>query len=432
MGTERRIPLGKFWVLLAIIFSVFPETIFGLLPSTMSRLVFAAVAVALVDQLRMVIGGFDRKQLLSPALPIVGMAGIYMLVLGILRGNETKFLTVDCLIFASLALGVFWGGGEKSGIHVRALMTWYMLVSAILIINILGLATGFIPASQDGARIFNYGLFGGTTIVSMLFPLVYCGGNCVRGSLDRSRIRLVALAGLGACVLAAFLAGTRSLLFVAMISVAVTAWLKMEGIARVCCVFSILILCVLFESGSVSNTPFANSLLFQRIVSTNLESSSRHEEVQLMFEQLDGNGLIGLGFGSRFWSPIDQEGQILVLSPHIAILTLWQKGGFIVFAMLVGVPLLWLLSNVAIRRGFSQNQTESRDVPVAVWSACCLVYFAQASISGGWQCGPLFLFGALASRAHLATRTIPYGSPTEFAETQRRDTDRFIVQPISN
>jgi hypothetical protein len=212
----------------------------------------------------------------------------------------------------------------------------------------------------------------------------------------------------------------------------------MEGVARVCCVFSILILCVLFESGSVINTPFADSLLFQRIVSTDLESSSRHEEVRLLFEQLDGNGVTGLGFGSRFWSPIDREGQILVLSPHIAILTLWQKGGVLIFAMLIGLPLVWLLSNVAIRRGFSQNQAGSQnqggsvDVPIAVWSACCLVYFAQASISGGWQCGPLFLFGCLASRAHLATRMVPSTYPPKHSGIQGRDNDRFVVQPISN
>jgi hypothetical protein len=335
-----------------------------------------------------------------------------MLLLGVLREAELKFYVADVGIFGSMILGIYWGESRYEHSLVRSLTFWYKILTVILAVNVAGLFFGFIPPSQEGSRVYNYGLFGNAAIVSILFPIVHYN-NRRSQRIQATRVsRYLPVVGIGTCICAAFLAGTRSMLFVALCSIAVTIWLHLDGMKRVLSVVVIAVFCLTFEHASVSNAPIANNVLLQRIMSTDIESSSRYEEVILMFEQLKGNVFFGLGFGSRFWSPIDREANILVMNPHVAVLTLWLKGGAGVFVLLMALPVTFSATNVALRRGCVSRNGETKQLPLAVWSGSCLIYAVQGSMSGGWQCCLLFLFGAFVACANSQPKRLSRG---EFA-----------------
>lgn len=382
-------------ILLGLCAATFPETLLRLDSAMMGRCVYALIGLAVGHQVWRLCVGRDKPHGISSRMLMAGIGGGYMVLVGILGEAEPKFFAADVLTYGSLMFGLYWGESRNELVSISSLAFWYKILVWILVLNVFGLFMGFIPPAEQGSRLYTYGLFGSTAIISILFPIVYGSDQLAQTPQNTRRQRYLAVGGIVMCIAASFLSGTRSVLLVALCSIAVTVWLRLEGAKRVVSVAALLLLYVAFGSDFVSCLPMENSVLLERIVSTDIESQDRYMEVVLMFEQLKDRIYTGLGFGSRFWSPIDHEGDILVMCPHVGILTLLQKGGAGVFLLLVGLPVAWSAYNVCTRRGCGVRRGACEQLPPAIWSAGCLIYAAQASISGGWQCCSLFLFGAL-------------------------------------
>lgn len=395
-------------ILLALCAAAFPETLLRLESAAMARCVYAFFGLAVGYRFWRQCIGRDKPHGFSRQMILAAVGGGYMVLLGIQGEAELKFFAADVFTFSSLMFGFYWGESRNDLVSIDTIVFWYKIVVWILVFNVAGLFMGFIPPAEQGSRIYTYGLFGCTAITSILFPIVYCSDQLAQTrQVSRGR-RCHAVVGIIMCIGASFLSGTRSVLLVALCSVAVTVWLRLEGTKRVVSVAALLLFCVAFDSDFVSPLPTENSVLLERIMATDVESQDRYQEVTMMFEQLQGHIFTGLGFGSRFWSPIGNEGDILVMNPHVAILTLWLKGGAVVFLLLMGLPVAWSAYNVCSRQGYGVRQGTCQQLPSAVWSAGCLIYAVQAAISGGWQCYSLFLFGALlAGGQRNALRPVP-------------------------
>lgn len=395
MGQPRLLTFYELCILLGMCTAAFPETLLGLESSIMLRYVYLLFGLAMIGSLCSRLSGRDGRLFLSPQMFITGLAGAYMLVLGIVYQVELKFLLVDMVIFGSLVLGIQWGESHHDGSAWRAAVQWNSVLVVMLLVNMIGLAKGFILPSEEDSRIFNYGLFACTGTISILFPVVYCGTDFIANGKNVKMGKALAVLGIIACVGAAFLTGTRSVLVVAIISIAVTMWLRLSLGKSLLWGTAGLLVWMGCKVNADSRSPIAESVLIERFISADIESSYRYQEVYSLFEQLEGHLFTGLGLGNRFWGIADLESEILVLAPHIGILTLLQKGGLVLFSVLIVLPLVRVITNLLRKRGYGECRKRREFVPPAVWSACCVVFMTQACISGGWKCQSLFLFGAM-------------------------------------
>ncbi len=379
--------------------AAFPETLVGLESTVMQRYVYLLFGLAIIDTLFRCPPSRNGRFSVSPQMIIAGIAGAYMLTLGVILHVEPKFLAVDLVIFGSLMLGIQWGESHDDESACRVAVQWNSVLVVMLLVNMAGLATGIILPSQDSNRVFNYGLFACAGTISILFPAVLCGTSLLQAGKHFKMSRALAVLGMIACVGAAFLTGTRSLLIISIISIAVTMWLRLSISKVLLWSMAGLLVWAGCKVNAESQFPIAESVLIERFVSADLESSYRYQEVDSLFEQLEGHLLTGLGLGNRFWGIVNSEGEQLVLSPHIGILALLQKGGLVLFSVLIALPMVQAVTDLLRKRGYRERGGSRGYIPPAVWSACCVVFVAQASISGGWKCQSLFLFGAMLARA---------------------------------
>jgi hypothetical protein len=334
----------------------------------------------------------------SAELAVGAVMCVYMGVLGYMNRTELKFLVIDSTYFIALLLGLQWTAQRGIYESLGFIRLLYASTTLVLFLSCLGLVTGAIPSANYGTRLYSFSIFGSSTLICTLTPLV-----CSTLSVRTSRVQAVrwlrwTLFGLGTVLMAAVISATRSMLLVWMCSLAATVWLKMTGRNGVIYASGLLLLSPLALSMlAVAN--LENTQIAQRLHSTELDEELRYQELEMMYEDLRDDLYIGKGFGSRFATPIGAEQ--IAFAPHIGITTLLYKGGVIVFALVIVFPVLYAAWSFLGARGSGSSRIDGRRVAAGCVGGI-LINAAQASLSGGWDYQHLFQFAMLFGLSRIA------------------------------
>jgi hypothetical protein len=422
LRADRWFAACEFFIACTLVWSGLPETVveriyFGELPLVMLlhylTLGTAAIACLVGEQLSVSMG-----------LRLALLTGLGLGVYGFAVENEMHFWAIDISQFCGLVLGLTWALERPPIAAARAVRRWSTVAAAMILLNVVGLRLGLFPGAGTGYgaedyRLYTYAIFASTGFVTSMFPLWFVVSERGTNQRDRRSHELLACGGIAVVVLASFLTATRSMLIAVMLSVAAVLWIRLRGRA----LFAALAVCGLAAIVLAGDASLDQSVLFERMTSTNLAEEERWEEVLAMFDDL-GDGLpfyFGRGFGSRFISPTIVDGVNLAYSPHVGILTFWFKGGLIAFFVFAVVPVLRLIPRLA----FGQA-----DPLRAGAAATACVYVAQASMSGGWNFLALFVFGAASTLALStnSTRSQSAGSGLPQLSPPRLPTQRSAMR----
>ena len=325
---------------------------------------------------------------------VVASFGFYMLIVGIVLGNEIHFMRVDLAFFAGLGFGGLWTLNRTRARVLRCVTVLMHAIAACLLFNVVGLGLGFVPSQDSLLRVYTYSLFDSCYLVACFVPVVLISAeNQYAKSSSGRATRSIAWVAIGVAVAAAVFASSRSSFFAALTGIGFAAWANRDKRSTV------RLIGVIAASAAivfvVRDATVGDTYLTKRLSSFHLAEEVRFIELQMMFDDLDGGYLLtGKGFGSRFPSNIaaSKFDHGLALFPHIGILTLLQKGGIIAFVLLILRPILTSLLQLyrlATGRYVDQNDRLSLGA-----NACVIVYMVQACLSAGWGTSDMIVFGA--------------------------------------
>lgn len=335
----------------------------------------AAVQAAILPSLR-----------LHWKLTLAAVAGLYMATAGYFLGNDLKFWVIDSSNFLGLLLGIYWTANRSLKSISRTLHWWATCVSLVLIANTLGLLFGVIPQASEGIRIYSYSLFNSAAFLITVFPFWLTASPADGHSTWLPSPRVMASVAMAGVIGASVISATRSMFLTAAAGVLIVLWLRLNGKNAAIWIFAALVGCLVTLAFAFNTDSWREATFVDRLLSTEIAQEHRFLEVQLMFDDLEGNLITGRGFGSRFESCIGKDGEFLAYAPHIAVLTLLYKGGLAVFLFLILLPLISATSALLFTKGSPLRLAGCAGVTL---------YCLQASMSGGWNFTALFLFGAL-------------------------------------
>lgn len=332
----------------------------------------------------------ERKPL--PAL-VQASLGVWAILLihGVLRGNDFKFMAIDASNILGFTAGAYWIGRRP----IESVLTkWHRLagiVTCLLVFALVGLATGFIKPAIESGRIYVYSVFRAVGILSIIMPTLWAAKEFF--PIKRVPYWMFSLPFLFIGLLVwvtAFFTATRSILIECVVSILMIARIaarQARGLAFLAALFLILVMMTLWQMDALSG--LVGGELGDRLAATTGAKEQRFVEVGMMLEQMTSlDYLIGTGMGSRFHSVVVVDGTDLALNPHIVVFTFLQKGGILCFLGLVIVP--FISAVLRLIRG-------DGDALYLGAVAGVIMYLLMASISGGWEFYFLFLYGVFVS-----------------------------------
>ena len=382
----RTLEESPWWSLLAdysffLMFVVlsFPETIMGEVYIGPFPIYFFVFYIGLF--------GYFVEQFVSYKEPylstkVLGCVLLLLLLCGILRGNELKYMVIDVTSF----LGMSW---IRSRSDAQVMNLWRMLVftiSVLLFFSMIGLKLGFISQVRESGRMYLYSIFNSVTFLSIFLPILWRSGSLLPfRSLPRWLCISSFFVVFGLIFGASLLTATRSLLLGGSITLLffLRVALKEYLSTSVTVVIAGLILGFTFyDIGFFDNVDIGQ--LGERLTSTKVGKETRWLEVEMLWSQMGWKELLfGFGFGGRFHSPVVIDGSDLALYSHIAIFTFLQKGGVFFFFSFVIIPFFAYLYKV-----FTSN-----DARYIGFFCGGVIYFMYASLSSAWEFYHLFLYG---------------------------------------
>lgn len=320
------------------------------------------------------------------ALPLAVGVAVLMALLGYLNEAEFRWWAIDASMFAGFLAGLCWVRLRGFAQATHTLGGWAGLSTLLLLGNLIGLATGLIPPSDEGDRVYSHGMFFSANFLAMVFPLWVALSRSRPDSRAWLRLPLVCLGAAGMLAVA-FFSATRSSLILSLASLLLTYWTtaRKRTVAMTCAAFVMLTIGLVIlgdESSAIRRTALAN-----RLSQTTITDEDRYVEVEMMFGDLRTmqDFCLGRGFGSRFWSVVGANGGDWAFAPHVAVLTSWYKGGLFSFVIVLVWPLVQAVCRVFLAR--------RRRLSMAC-SAALIAYAVMASMSGGWFIVFLFPYGA--------------------------------------
>ena len=400
---QPRHRLTVFSVTLAFLVMAFPET---LIPKGFTHLgpVHVTNAVTPIACIFVFVEALLDPRRWPSRVKLAVVLTLIMLLHGVANGYELRYLAMDGLIWICFVGGLLWGSltspldfarQMKSVAIIFALGTPTVIVAVIL---------GIIPRSPgpEGFMITR-SLYFTADFLCFLGPLIFTA-DIVQGRRDRiikSQILLVVsaagvlLVGLCSTGRATLLEGV-ALFLVSYRIAARTGVVRGVNRLTVACIGIVLLVALaatpyLSERGDALLARFN----FNFGTSSTMESSTeevRVEELDRMFEELSGYELTGLGLGSSYVAPgyIDLDtGKARALAPHIGILSPLFKGGVIAFLAVSIIPAF-----LALRRFFFSSPVDP--ISLSIWGGV-LLFLMLSCMSGGYQQGPMFIFGMLIS-----------------------------------
>lgn len=316
---------------------------------------------------------------------------VYMAARGLAnRGSElfdVKVYLADVLTYCGLLAGMLWAR-RVSVQQLAHLLRWIAIATvAVLLLDTVCLQLGVLKPAWEGPRVFVFSMFFGTWWLMAIAPFILATEGSGDGllSVKWSRALLALIAG--AMLAVAAVSGTRT---VALQVVACGALCLPLILRNFRTAYAAVIVALTIAGGTYALGPKLGDVQFfgSRLAGTDIASEERYAEVQMMFEQLMPDIGIGEGFGSSFVSPVIVDGRNLAVAPHVGVLTLLFKGGFVCFILITLLPLARALFSILLDRG-------------KIFSYGCMagviLYGIAASLSGGWGFFHLFLSGLMFS-----------------------------------
>jgi hypothetical protein len=300
---------------------------------------------------------------------------------------DVKVCLADLLTYCGLLAGMLWAR-RASVQQLARLLRWVAIATvAVLLIDTAGLQLGVLKPAWEGPRVFVFSMFFGTWWLMAISPFILATEGLGEGllSVKWSRVLLALVAG--AMLTVAIMSGTRT---VALQMIACGAMCVPLMLRNFRTAYATVILALMIAGAAYALGPRLGDFQFfgSRLAGTDIASEERYAEVQTMFEQLMPDIATGEGFGASFVSPVIVDGRNLAVAPHVGVLTVLFKGGFICFALVTFLPLARALFCVLLERGkpFSYG-----------CMAGVILYGVAASLSGGWGFFHLFLSGLMFS-----------------------------------
>lgn len=322
------------------------------------------------------------------ALKIAAWLMGLMAVNGLIREAEFKWWCIDASMFAGLVFGVCWGTQRSLVSAMDSLQRWCNLAAVMVLVNVIGLAAGWIAPAHECERTYTFSLFDSANFVGICLPCCFTAAYCRRDVANRWLGIVPAYAAAGALLAAGVVSATRSILMLGVVSSLMAYWITARDriLAGIAMAVGVGVLgCAIFGNASPRSAEWA---VLERLLDTNLRNEDRYVEVGLMFDDMDGlrDHCLGRGFGSRFWSNVVVSGESWAFAPHIAVLASWYKGGMLAFLAIIVAPVL-----LAAGRLLACNRPRLQ----LACSAGVIAYLTMSSLSGGWNFLMLFPFGAM-------------------------------------
>jgi len=308
-------------------------------------------------------------------------AGLYLAALGLLRRDDPLFdirsALQDVTNYAALPLGIALAQLKgKAGLK-QLLRICYLLVAIVFAVNLVLISFGYLESTGTGERQLDLAMFTSDIFICMSFPCVWVSSGPIQ--------KLTAVSGMILCAVFAVTSATRSMFIIFIASLVLTAIVEIKKDGRYLIWISAVI--ILMTVGAAGGLPglgtFQNTLLAERLESTDYQREDRYEELSMMLSQMGTTEWIfGSGFGRQFESRIPESG--LTAAPHIGVTALLYKGGLPAFVLLIAGPCLLSSFKLLTRR-------RSTSDPFLAGAA---IYLLESCVSGGWAFIALFLLGA--------------------------------------
>lgn len=339
----------------------------------------------------------------------LGGALVYMAGLGLLRRDsemfDAKVFAADLLTYCGLIAGMMWA--RRMSVERLARMCRVIAIAtvSVLLLDAACLQFHILKPAWEGPRVFVFSMFFGTCWLMVVTPLILATEGTGRGLLSLKWSRFIVTVITAAMLVTVVMSGTR------------TVALQVLGCGVMCVplvlrnfrtAYATVIVAMLAGTAAWFLGPTLGDVRFfgNRLMATDLASEERYTEVRMMFDQL--NVGTGEGFGVSFVSPVVVEGRNLAVAPHVGVLTLLFKGGFVCFLLAMILPLGKALSSILLTRGRP-----------AVYGcmAGVLLYGFAASLSGGWGFLHLYFFGLMfAAGLKFAHAPVAVVQPERLAE----------------
>ncbi len=371
------------------LFGAFPETLTGKFyvgPFPLFFLIFYAGCFGLAIELLV-----SRDPL---PLRVLGLLSIMAALVfhGLIRGEELKWMMIDCSAFGGLIAGATWVKRRSRKFLIHALRFMLAALLPLLTFALIGLFIGLVPAGRDSGRLYTYSIFRAAAYLSILLPLLVASQKAQPLKRVPDWVLPATLTlGYSLLLASALFTATRSIFIGAIVSLLLTLRISAHEkrmISSSLLLIAALLLATLFAADILPS--FSLGTLGERLTRTQeLAQEERWQEIEMLFTQLQGSNFwTGLGFGSRFESPVIVDGLDVAINPHIAIFTFLQKGGILFFLSFIVFPYFFLFTKV-IRGNCSSLQ-------LGTYSGA-LLYLFLSSMSAGWEFYSLFLYGSLMS-----------------------------------
>jgi hypothetical protein len=354
--------------------------------------------------LSLMIEGFLKRESRSSFFWVMLAVALYAAVragFALDRNNwDLKFFISDLWTIQILILGFLWSR-RRTLPQIASLgrITAGIIVPAA-VLTMAGLYLGVVvPFDREYSdRVYTSSLWSIGFTAQFLWPIIYARRGYALTDYDPRRSISSRYLGICAWLLvptALFIAvytATRSLLLVSAVSYVAVRLIEPKRSTQQVVTMALVLMAFLAAGLTLATItrPKGNSVL-DRFELTDVTEDGRGVELTWLFDQLGNDYISGWGLGSLFYSPIRYNGRPFEAAPHIGIVTFVLKGGFLMAAAFVLVPL-----SMCIRA--SRERTSRSRASIG----CVLVYLASASLSGGWYPYQTLMFGVgigLAARA---------------------------------
>ena len=314
---------------------------------------------------------------------------VYMTVRGLAnRGSEMfdiKVYLADMLTYCGLLAGMLWARRTSVQQLARILRMIAIATVAVLMLDMACLEIGTLKPSWEGPRVFVFSMFFGTWWLMAVTPFILATEGSGDGLLSVRWSRGLLAVVAGAMLVVAVMSGTRTVALQLIACVAMCIPLMLRNFRTA---YATVILALTVGAAGYAIGPRFGDFQFfsSRLAGTDIASEERYAEVQVMLEQLLPDIATGEGFGASFVSPVIVDGRNLAVAPHVGILTVLFKGGFVWFVLIIVLPL---------GRAFFVALLDRGRVASYGCMAGVILYGVAASLSGGWGFFHLFLNGLM-------------------------------------
>lgn len=371
-------------------FASFPETLIGKMYIGPLPAIFLIFYIVILGSILEWLLARDRTSSKKVACALA--VALLMTANGLVRGAELKWLVIDLSAFSGLIAGLSWANRRSLASIQQTVYSIAAVTLILLTFTVVGLKLGFVPASRVSGRLYVKSLFLATFFLCVLVPVLWGAFRSTEYRLPTWIPLFSVLSVTGVLLISSAVTGTRSIGIAAIIGFGLSLR-NIGGDYRglICSALTIVGVClaVLVAEGFFGAPE--NWTVARRFAFTVLSEEPRWIEIQMLWDQLTTADLVtGLGFGSRFHSPVVIEGSDLAIVPHVAIFAFLQKGGVALFLGYVLAPFFRYLYLHLSRRASPFQR--------GCWGSI-LTLLIFATMSGGWDFHRLFLYGALVTMA---------------------------------